>query len=187
MIHEKMKVQRESAGTRKQQQPQRQQQPQQSRLQQQQQDQVGTLSACDDRPEEQQQRQAHKSMPSLVRHHTAVPKRFLGISYVTSDGRASSAQEHMQPGRQSWNEYRYHTVVPTSQLHKSMRARDEQHHKHTTRRAFLEYDRARGSKKLKTLQSIFYYFAFIFRSSSYVSVLSKISPLLKTRFNLSLV
>ena len=54
VIDEEAKVQRESDGTKEQQQPQRQQQPQQPRLQQQQQDQIGPLSACDDRPEEQQ-------------------------------------------------------------------------------------------------------------------------------------
>ena len=68
---------------------------QQPRLQrQQQQGQVGPLSACDDRPEEQQQQdQVHKSMLSLVRYHSAVPKRLLRISYITSDDRASSTQE----------------------------------------------------------------------------------------------
>ena len=75
-----------------------------SSLQQQQQDQVGLLRACDDRPEEQQQQQVHKSMPSLVRYHTDVPQRLLGVFYMTSDGRASSAQEHMPSGRQSRNE-----------------------------------------------------------------------------------
>ena len=85
----------------------RQRQP---RLQRQQQDQVGPPSACDDRPEEQpqqQQDQVQKCMPSLVRYHTAVPKLLLGISYMTSDGRAPSAQEHTPSGRMSRNEYRY--------------------------------------------------------------------------------
>ena len=70
---------------------------------------MGPLSACDDRPEKQeQQQQVHKSMLSLVRHHFAVPKRLFGISYMTSDGRASSAQEEHKPsGRQSRNEYKY--------------------------------------------------------------------------------
>ena len=67
--------------------------------------------------------QVHKSMPSLVRCHTAVPKRLLAISNMTSDGRASSALliEHMPSGRQSRNEYRYHTAVPTRQIHKQGR------------------------------------------------------------------
>ena len=58
---------------------------------------MGPLSACDDRPEEQQQQQVHKSMLSLVIYHTAVPKRLLGIYYATIDGRASSAQEEHMP------------------------------------------------------------------------------------------
>ena len=71
---------------------------------------------------------------------------------MTSDGRASSAQEHiMPPGRQSRDEYRYHTDVPTRQVHKSMRARDEQHHKDSTR-AFLAGDRAGRAKIIITLQ-----------------------------------
>ena len=76
-------------------------------------------------------------MPSLVRYHTAVPKRLLGISYnITNDDRATSAQEPMPSGRQSRIEHRYHTAVPTRQVHKSIRASDEQHHKYT--RALLE-------------------------------------------------
>ena len=98
--------------------------------------------------------QVHKSMPSLVRYHTAVPNRLLGISYnVTSDiperqvhksilclqggrtgtsiDRASSAQENMPSWRLSRNEHRYHTAVSTRLIivPKSMGARDEQHHK----------------------------------------------------------
>ena len=115
-----------------------------ARPRQQQQDRVGLLSACDDRLEVQPKQQVHKRMPSLVRYHTAVPKCLLGISSMTSDGRASSAQEHIMPsGRQSRNEYRYHTAVPTRQAHESMRARDEQHHKHTTRASLKTHSRLR--------------------------------------------
>ena len=93
---------------------------------------------------------------------------------MTSDGRASSVQEHIMPsGRQSSSEYTYHTAVPTRQVHKSIRARLEQHHTGTQQAHSLM--RAIEQEELKViiaLQSITFYFAFIWRSPSHVSVLS---------------
>ena len=61
--------------------------------------------------------QVYTSMPSLDRYLTAVQKHLLGISYdMTSDDRASSAQERMPSGRQSRNEYIYIYIY----MHKSI-------------------------------------------------------------------
>ena len=102
----------------------------------------------------------HKSMPSLVRYHAAAPKRLLGISYnnMTSDGRASSAQEeHTPSGRQSRKEYRHHTaVVPTRQLiteeENASARRATPQNKHT--RAFLEVSLIFRGKEISCLRRL---------------------------------